>query len=85
MRGTPGDKVREHLRILRDLPDPAERRRLREAAGMSQQALADCVGVSRAALSTWERGTREPATDALYAYVEALNAIRGALNSIRED
>lgn len=37
--------------------------RLRQGAGMSQDALAEQVGVSRQAVSRWERGETMPETD----------------------
>lgn len=56
-------------------PQPfAERlRQLRKEAGLTQQRLADFVGVSTAAVSCWETGTREvPAGNNLVRLAEAL-------------
>lgn len=36
--------------------EPADLRRVREEAGLSQQALADKMGVRRELVSAWERG-----------------------------
>lgn len=38
----------------------ARLRRLRERAGLTQEALAACLGVTRQAVARWESGTREP-------------------------
>ena len=37
----------------------------REAAGMSQQALADKLGVARSAVAMWETGQANPRVDKL--------------------
>lgn len=34
--------------------------KLRKRAGLTQIALATCLGVSQSAISSWELGTREP-------------------------
>ena len=39
----------------------------RKRAGLSQEALADMVGVSRQAVSKWETGTADPSTSNLLA------------------
>ena len=36
------------------------RRLVREQAGLSQQTLAEAVGVTRESISRWETGEREP-------------------------
>jgi transcriptional regulator with XRE-family HTH domain len=47
-------------------------RALREAADMTQQDLADRVGVRWESVSRWERGTREPAWSDVLKLAEAL-------------
>jgi predicted transcriptional regulator len=47
------------VRLAR-LPEPAERRRVREAAGLSRQQVADELGVTQAAVAYWESGTWTP-------------------------
>jgi transcriptional regulator with XRE-family HTH domain len=54
-----GQAVRR-ARAQRRLPEPAARRQLREAAGLTQQELARSVGVSREEVSRWESGRRSP-------------------------
>ncbi|MFB7936039.1 helix-turn-helix domain-containing protein [Streptomyces sp. NPDC056049] len=61
-----------------ELPQPAERRRLREAARLSQQDIADAMGVTRAAVGHWETGLRSPRGRLLAEYVEVIRAMREA-------
>ena len=42
-------------------------RTLRKKAGLSQEALAEKLGVSRQAVSKWETGTADPSTSNLLA------------------
>jgi transcriptional regulator with XRE-family HTH domain len=54
-------------------PFPERIRQLRKEAGLSQKQLADYVGVSKAAVSCWETGTREvPAGNNLVRLADAL-------------
>lgn len=69
-------QIRARVRVHRDLPTPALRRALREAAGLSQQEMAEAVGASRAAVGYWENGQRCPRGALLDRYVEALNALQ---------
>ena len=48
-------------------------RKLREAVGLSQQELATAAGVSRSAVSLWESGQTQPATNRLDRLFDALN------------
>jgi DNA-binding transcriptional regulator YiaG len=43
-------------------------REMRESAGLTQDEIAEIVGVTRAAVSQWERGQRVPAGNAALAY-----------------
>jgi DNA-binding transcriptional regulator YiaG len=69
-------------RLRRDLPPPAMRRALREAAQLSQQDVADGLRhpVSREAVSSWEAGTRHPSSEHLADYVELLGELRELLD-----
>jgi len=57
---------------------PIELRSRREALGLSQQGLAECLGVKQATVSAWEKGTRvipdgiSERIDALEDHVETL-------------
>lgn len=67
------------------LPPPAERRRIREAAGWTQQQVADALHVSRHTVGRFERKAglidghrlpgREPSGDVRVAYSELLTAL----------
>ncbi|WP_405597600.1 helix-turn-helix domain-containing protein [Streptomyces sp. NBC_01410] len=72
------EHIRSRLRIRRELPAPRERRELRAAAGLTQQELADAIGVTRAAISQWEAGTRTPRGVLLDRYVDAIRELRDA-------
>ena len=60
----------------RAMPSPANRRLIREQAGLSQQNIGDAVGVSRAAVSRWELGEREPRGAAFRSYVHLLDRLQ---------
>ncbi|WP_406360328.1 helix-turn-helix transcriptional regulator [Streptomyces sp. NBC_00715] len=64
------------MQIRRDLPSLAERRALRQAAGLSTSELAKAIGVSKQAVTSWENGTRNPRGIHLDRYVDALRALR---------
>ena len=63
-------------RTERSLPAPAERRRLRLAARLTQPELAAFVGVGAPALCRWEGGTRTPHGELAARYAAALATIR---------
>lgn len=62
--------------IPADLPVPAERRRLRMAAGLTLRQLAEIVGTSHSAVSRWETGQREPRGANRRIYAVALDELR---------
>jgi DNA-binding transcriptional regulator YiaG len=69
---------------LPPLPPVEERRRLREAAGLSQEQLAVAVGCALRSLFRWERGEREPAGVHKARYVAVLALIeRRTRNVVR--
>lgn len=70
----PVDELLEQLRAQRRLPTPAERRRIREEAGVSQRALARAIGVSWTSVHRWEAGS-VPRTH-LDEYADALKRLR---------
>lgn len=58
-----------------DLPDPAERKRLREAAGLSQAQIATALGARREAVGNWEIGKSEPRPPKRAAYARLLEGL----------
>src|SRR5262245_18026771 len=51
----------------------AKLKQLREAAGLTQQQLADRAGLSQSAITLWESGSREPGLEALGKLCAALD------------
>lgn len=58
------------------LPEPSRRRALRRISGLTQQELADAIGVDRTAVAHWENGRRSPNGKHLALYLEALGALQ---------
>jgi len=69
------DDALELARLRRHLPSPSARRRLRERVGLSQEQIAQELGVDRAAVSRWESGVRSPRGATLRPYVELLERL----------
>jgi DNA-binding transcriptional regulator YiaG len=69
-------RLEEHLRAKRDLPAPAMRRAIREAAGASREDIATELGVSSQAVMLWEQGTRSPSRRHLANYIRVLRELR---------
>ncbi|MFF8513252.1 telomere-associated protein Tap, partial [Streptomyces sp. NPDC015492] len=57
------------------LPAPAERVRLREAAGLTQAAVAQALGVRVPSIQAWEEGRAEPKAERLQAYRRLLEGL----------
>lgn len=68
----------ERARLHRALPGIEERQRLRKAAGLSLEDVADAIGCSRQALAHWEHGRRVPRGRNLTVYAEVLRALAEA-------
>jgi transcriptional regulator with XRE-family HTH domain len=66
----------EEVRRARRLPPPPLARAIRETAGVSQQRLADELGVHRVSVARWELGLRRPRGRLLVAYTDLLDALR---------
>jgi len=65
----------ERVRARRVLPIAAERRRIREAASVSQHELAKALGVSWTAIWRWEQGSRPREHRHEIAYADLLNEL----------
>jgi transcriptional regulator with XRE-family HTH domain len=74
--------LQKEIALRRGLPSPEERRRLREAAGLSLEDLGRAVGVSYSTVFNWERGEHFPRRRHLEAYLEALALLREAGGAI---
>lgn len=69
------DAALTEARRRRSLPRPEARRMLRVNAGLSQQQVADALGVRRPTVSRWETGARSPRGSALDAYLGVLRRL----------
>lgn len=69
------DQLLADARRRHDLPSPAVRRQLREQVGLSQQDLADALGIGRTAVTRWETGARAPGRAVRLAYIELLERL----------
>ncbi|MFI7396435.1 telomere-associated protein Tap [Streptomyces tendae] len=58
-----------------DLPTPEERRRLREAAGLSQEQIARSLRSRRETIGNWESGVTEPRPPKRAAYARLLEGL----------
>ena len=66
----------DEVRTLQRLPAPARAKAIREAAGVSQERLAEELGVHRVTLARWELGERRPRGHSKIAYAELLEQLR---------
>lgn len=69
----------EEVRAGKSLPDPMTAKRIRVLAGISQQRLADELGVSRVTVARWEDGGRHPRSMNKKKYSDLLNQLREVL------
>ncbi|WP_395243382.1 helix-turn-helix domain-containing protein [Agromyces sp. MMS24-K17] len=67
--------VIDEARARRSLPAPALAKAIREAAGVSQSAVARTLGVNRMTISRWEAGFCRPSPEHLNAYSDVLRAL----------
>jgi transcriptional regulator with XRE-family HTH domain len=72
------------IRLRASLPNPAARRVIREAGGLAQADLAHALGVTAAAISRWEAGTRSPRREHLIAYATLLARLERAVHNDRD-
>jgi len=79
MRETATEKLTAQIATRRSLPRPEMRRAIRRAAGASLEDIAGTFEppVSRHAVMSWERGTRNPSPEHLAQYVAILRTLQG--------
>lgn len=68
--------VIDETRARRELPAPTLARAIREAAGVSQSAIARDLGVTRMTVCRWESGRCRPSIEHVAAYAEILRALQ---------
>jgi transcriptional regulator with XRE-family HTH domain len=66
----------DQVRQARRLPPPVVARAIRDAAGVSQQQVADELGINRVSVARWELGARIPRGPLRLRYVELLDELR---------
>ncbi len=69
------DAVDALLAVTEPLPDPAERRRLREAGGLSQEQIGRALEVAAGTVASWESGRTEPKAPKRAAYARLLEGL----------
>jgi transcriptional regulator with XRE-family HTH domain len=69
----------EEVRTALRLPPPTRAREIRMAAGISQQRLADELGVDRVTVARWELGDRRPRGQLLMRYARVLIELQRAV------
>ena len=66
----------------RQLPQPELRRALRNEAGLTLAEVGDRCGVTRSAVSRWERGLRNPRGTNRVEYAKFLGELKDALHHV---
>lgn len=69
------DRLLREANARQQLPDPKIRRWLREQARLSQRDVAEVLGVTRACVTRWETGAREPRGELLLRYAKLLQRL----------
>lgn len=66
------------------LPSPRVRQKLRLAAGLTQQEVADAVGVKRLAVARWELGQTHPRRPHRAVYIRLLKGLAERFPDVAE-
>jgi DNA-binding transcriptional regulator YiaG len=69
-------ELTERVKQARRLPPPTVARAIRDAVGVSQQEVADELGVHRVSVARWETGSRVPKGALRLAYIDLLDQLR---------
>lgn len=72
------EHVRRRASTRRAMPSPAQRRRIRKLANVSQATLASAVGVSQSTIGYWETGERNPSGEHAETYLRLLIELQAA-------
>jgi DNA-binding transcriptional regulator YiaG len=67
------------VRAARKLPPPSIARAIRHEAGVSQQQVADELGVNRVTVARWELGERAPRGELRLRYIALLDELQQAV------
>lgn len=70
-----GDELVARVRLAARWSDPHARKAVRVRCGLSQQQLADTLGVTQTTVQRWENGTRTPRGDNASRYFGTLDAL----------
>ncbi|MFJ8309159.1 MULTISPECIES: helix-turn-helix domain-containing protein [unclassified Streptomyces] len=70
--------------VMPSLPNPKERRRLREAKSLSEQQVATAVGVTQATVRSWEKGRSTPRGRRLESYARLLATIEAEMATVAD-
>jgi DNA-binding transcriptional regulator YiaG len=73
---TSREELLASIRARRTLPLPAERRRIREAAGVSLRQLGSALGASPMAVFRWEQGAQPRDPQQAREYASLLDELR---------
>lgn len=71
----PTDDLVAHVRLAARWSDPTTRKAIRVRCGLSQQQLADTLGVTQTTVQRWENGTRNPRGANAARYYGTLDAL----------
>ena len=72
------ENVKRRISVKRAMPNPAQRRRIRKLANISQATLANAVGVSQSTIGYWETGERNPSGEHAEIYLRLLLELQAA-------
>ena len=75
------EELLERVAAVAGLPRPRDRRRIREAAGVSQSDVAAALGVSTMTVNRWERGLIRPRGQKAVEYTKLLEALDDAVGA----
>ncbi len=65
------------------LPEPVDRRRIRQAAGLTLEEIGDALTVSADAVRLWELGARRPSNRYVATYVALLESLASTTERLR--